>query len=234
MASIEQLKSAASKSQGFAMANLFQVILPPLAGVSSEQINVICKMTELPGRQIMSMEQQLGTVMRKVASGYATTDINMSFYVMNDHAITKYFDAWQKLAHDQDTYRVNYYIDYVKDVEIKQLQKGTAFSLFKKQLGFLGGLPSSITGRLGNIGGIDLGQGEIDIKIGSDEHVIRHVKLLEAYPTTVNAISLGNDQEGISELSVQLSYRDWKSLEAEGPNNNLGDALVGGLLKKIF
>jgi len=234
MASIEELKSLASKTQGFARSNLFQVILPPLAGVSSESLAVMCKMTELPGRQIMSMEQTIGTVMRKVASGYATTDINMSFYVMNDHAITAYFDAWQKLAHDQERYQVNYYVDYVKDVEIKQLQKGTAFSLFKKQLGFLGGLPSSITGRLGNIGGIDLGQGEIDIKIGSDAHVIRHVKLLEAYPTTVNAITLGNEEEGVSELTVQLSYRDWRPLEAEGPNNNLGDALVGGLLKKIF
>lgn len=231
---IDDFKSLASSSGGFALPNLYRVTLPPLAGVSSSDLNLICKAAALPGRQVTSLDYLIGTVNRKIANGYAIGDISLTFHVMNNHGVTKYFDAWQKLAHNQETYEVGYYKDYVKDVTIEQLQKGTGFSLFKKQLGFLNGIPTSLKNRLPDLGFIDLAQGEVDISLGSDSRTVRKVKLLEAYPTTVNDIQLGDDQNNaITELGVQLSYKDWETGESENPNGNLGDAILGGLIGRF-
>lgn len=228
---IDEFKSFASSSGGFALPNLYRITLPPLAGVSSNELNLICKAATLPGRQVTSIDYLIGTVNRKIANGYAIADLALTFHVMNNHGVTKYFDAWQKLAHDQETYEVGYYDDYVKDVTIEQLQKGTGFSLFKKQLGFLDGIPTSLKQRLPDLGFVDLAQGEIDISLGSNAQTVRKVRLIESYPTTMNDIQLGDDQNNsITELSVQLSFKDWETDEVEDPNGNLGDALLGGLI----
>jgi len=228
---VDEFKSLASSSGGFAIPNLYKVTLPPLAGVSPSDLNLICKSISLPGRQVTSADYLVGTVNRKIANGYAVADLALTFHVMNNHSVTKYFDEWQKLAHNQETYEVGYYDDYVKVVTIEQLQKGTGFSLFRKQLGFLDGVPTSLKQRLPDLGFIDLAQGEVDINLGSDSRSVRKVKLIDAYPTTVNDIQLGDDQNNtITELGVQLSFKDWEAEQSDNPNGNLGDALLGGLI----
>jgi len=43
-----------------------------------------------------------------------------------------------------------------------------------------------------------------------DDSIVYGVNLLNAFPTTVNAISLGDDNENqLVQLSVELSYTDW-------------------------
>ena len=232
---IDDFKSLASSSGGFAVPNLYRVTLPPIDGASipSRDLNLICKSVSIPGRQVTSQDFAIGTVNRKYANGYLVSDLTLTFHVMNNHGATKYFQAWQKLAHNQETYEVGYYKDYAGDktVIIEQLQKGTGFSLFKKQLGFLDGLPTSLKQRLPDLGFVDLAQGEVDISIGSDAKSVRKVKLLEVYPTTVNDIQLGDDQNNsVTELSVQLSFKDWESEQSDSPNGNLADAIIGGLI----
>jgi hypothetical protein len=47
---------------------------------------------------------------------------------------------------------------------------------------------------------------------GKGERPIYTCRLLKAFPTTMNAIELGDDQTNtISQLNVQLSYTDWES-----------------------
>lgn len=233
---IDDFKSLASSSGGFAVPNLYRVTLPTIAGASipSSDLNLICKSISIPGRQITSQDFAIGTVSRKYANGYLVSDLTLTFHVMNNHGATKYFQAWQKLAHNQETYEVGYYNDYTQPVIIEQLQKGTGFSLFKKQLGFLDGLPTSLQQRLPDLGFIDLAQGEVDISLGSDAKSVRKVRLVEAYPTTVNDIQLGDDQNNsVTELSVQLSFKDWESEDADDPNGNLGDAIIGGLIGRF-
>ena len=57
-ASIESLKGEIR--QGIAMNNLFRVLLPNLPGASSRQLNLLCKTTSMPGRQIMTTERRIG------------------------------------------------------------------------------------------------------------------------------------------------------------------------------
>ena len=232
---LDDFKGAISGGSGLALPTLFKVTLPPLAGVSSNELNMICKSVNLPGRQITSTDYATGTPIRKIANGFGVPDINMVFYVLNDHKVTKYFDEWQKLAHNQETNTVGYFDDYCKDVTIEQLQKGSGFSLFKKQLGFMDKVPQSIKNRLPDLGFLDLSQGEIDISLGSSGNTVRKVKLIQAYPTSVNDIQLGNDQnDQITELSIQLSVKDWEAEGGSGASGGLGDAILGGILGSLL
>lgn len=232
---IDQFKSSVGGGGGLALPTLFKVTLPPLAGVSSRELDMICKSVSLPGRQIVSQDYSTGTPIRKIASGFGIPDINMTFYVLNDHKVTKYFDEWQSLAHNQESYTVGYFDDYCKDVTIEQLQKGTGFSAFKKQLGFMDKVPQSIKNRLPDLGFLDLSQGQIDISLGASGNTVRKVKLKQAYPTSVNEIQLGNDQnDQITELSIQLSAKDWEAEGGSGASGGLGSAILGGILGSVL
>lgn len=215
--SIDKLKSVVSQKRGFAIPNLYKVMLPNFANISVEEINVICSSVNMPGRQIMSVDRKIGTIFEKVAYDQAYDDISLSFYVLNDYGIRKYFEAWQNLALDQETQEVGYKNEYSRDVKIQQLRKGFSLPLYQSPFmkwDFLGG------------GMLDL---DIDIDI-KKEDVVYEVHLMDAYPTTMDLITLGNDQtDSILTLNVQLSYKNWKSSagpEIKPENNFLTGALI--------
>jgi hypothetical protein len=215
--SIDKLKSIVSQKRGFAIPNLYKVLLPNFANISVEEINVICSSVNMPGRQIMSVDRKIGTIFEKIAYDQAYDDISLSFYVLNDYGIRKYFEAWQNLALDQETQEIGYKNEYSRDVKIQQLRKGFSLPLYQSPFmkwDFLGG------------GMLDL---DIDIDI-KKEDVVYEVLLKDAYPTTMDLITLGNDQtDSILTLNVQLSYKNWKSSagpEIKPENNFLTGALI--------
>ena len=167
---IDEFKSLVSRGGGLAQSNRFEVIVPRVTGspLSSIDLNILCKEASLPGRQMTSVERTIGIQQQKVAYGYATTDINLTFHLLNDYNVRNHFEIWQSLVVDQTTFEVGYYNDYVKPVKIYQLDKNG-----NKKYG---------------------------------------VELLEAYPTTMNAVTLNNTQDEVVELSVSLSYKNWKQI----------------------
>lgn len=46
--------------------------------------------------------------------------------------------------------------------------------------------------------------------------IIRSVTLVEAYPKTVNDVSLGNDVHGVIRLDITMTYRYWYATDGEG------------------
>ena len=167
---VDEFKSLVARGGGLAQSNRFQVILPQVAGspLNINDLNILCKEASLPGRQMTSVERTIGLHQQKVAWGYATTDTNLTFHLLNDYGVRKHFELWQNLVVDQNTFEVGYYNDYVKPVTIYQLDKNG-----NKKYG---------------------------------------VQLLEAYPTTMNSITLNNTQDEVVELSVSLSYKNWKKI----------------------
>jgi hypothetical protein len=195
----------------------------------------LCTATALPGRQVLSQDYQIGTVNRKIANGYAVTDMNLTFLVTNSHSVRRYFEAWQKEAYDHENHTVGYYDEYTYPVKIQTIEPGQRLSLFKKQIGALQKIPSFIRQRLPNLGPIDLGQGEIDFGANFDAKNTYTVTLDECYPTTMNEQALGNAQEGIMELSVQLSFSNWISEGGEfsGQAETATRSVLGSLLGLI-
>jgi len=192
--SVDDLKSAVRS--GPARTNMFQVIMPTLPGLvgNTRELNLLCRDIQLPGRQVLSNERIIGMKQVKVAYGYAADDVSMTFLVTNDYGVKEYFEHWQELAANTLTKELNYPTTYCHDVTIHQLKHGTAFDIpgiFDQSFSFG---PFNIN---------------LDADLISNEQKIYTVKLVDAFCTTLNAIQLNNDPNGLTELNVQLSYKDW-------------------------
>ena len=194
VASIDKFKSLLSQKGGLARSNLFRVVLPPLAGVSSQEMDVLCTNVNLPGRQIMTQERLIGIKGQKMPTGFVQDDVSMTFIVLNDYGVKKYFEAWQQLTVNQDTYEISYLSTYAKDIRIDQLKKGYTFEL------------AGIDKLLSNLTGLNV---DVDLTVESFAY---SCVLYDAFPTSLNAIELTNDLDGYVQLNVQLSYRNWKAL----------------------
>jgi hypothetical protein len=186
---IDQLKGVASKGRGFASANQFLVELPPVGGYNTNDLNILCTNVNLPGRQIMTQERLIGLKARKMPTGFASDDINLTFHVMNDYSIRKYFEAWQNKVINQDTFEIGYANNFTEQVRIKQLRKGMAFDF-----------------PIDKIFGLNL-----DLDIRTRESVVYTCILKDAFPTTMNTIEFSDEQDGLVKLNVQLSYTNWTS-----------------------
>lgn len=222
---IEQFKGNLSKERGLAMSNLFLVELPSLSGKKrvdggsingypADDFNLLCKAASLPGRQILTSDRTVGMNLTKNAYGYSVEDVTLSFYVTNTYKIKSYFEDWMGCAiSNAAPYEVGYYDDYVEDIRIHQLRKGELFKGIDVDLGFDLKLPQVVKDNLPTIGGIDLGElseGNLSIDIGSPENTVYTCSLFEAFPTSMVEIPLSNDQNGIVEFSVQMSYKNWR------------------------
>ena len=101
----------------------------------------------------------------------------------------------QNLAVDTETKQLNYPDEYGFEVRIEQLEKGAAFDL-----------PVDINFNLGQL------NVDIDIDLFTDAKSVYTCVLEKAFPTTMNAIEFNNEANGMVELNVQLSYKDWRSV----------------------
>lgn len=189
MASVDELKAIASVKLGFARPNNYLVTLPDLGGVSSRELNVLCRSTALPAKQVLTTERRIGMEMQKVAYGYAVPDVSMTFYCMNDYGVKKYFDEWRAITIGEEIGELKYKNDYAKTVTIHQLRKPLV--------------------------GLSKALGPLRANIGIGGGSVYSVELREAFPTTVSAIQLNNELDGLVELTVEMSYTNWYTAEAQ-------------------
>ena len=195
--SVDQLSSLITSKGGIAQPNLWKVQLPSLRGVtSSYDLNLLCRDVQLPGRQIVTQERTIGMKSKKVAYSYLQEDVSMTFLVLNDYGIKEYFETWHEQIIDFDTKELRYKDTYTYDITISQLKK-------KRKKGAT--LNFNINLNADTLADV------FDFDIKRDE-VVYECKLINAFPTTVNALQLNNEQNGLLELNVQLSYDDWKTL----------------------
>lgn len=232
MIAIDDFKSEIGKGGGIAMGNLFKIFLPPLTG-DAREMNLLCKATSLPGRQILSTEKQMGLHTTKVAYGHAVEDMQLTFHCLNDMKVREYFEIWQNLAVNQETQEVGYFNDYTHPVIIQHIKKGTAFPLYKKELYDAGKIPSSIRNRLPRLGPLDLAQGEFDLNLIFGDDITYTCVLDKAYPTTLSAIELSDDGQ-LLEIQVQLSYKNWKSKGGDATDTGFIEGLAGELIRKFL
>jgi len=213
---IDQFKSLISQRHGIARPNLFRVKLPSLPGASMEELNILCKDVVLPGRQILTSNRQIGLKMEKIPYGYSVPDVSMTFHVLNDYGVKEYFETWQSLAVNQDTYEVGYQKTFAKDVVIEQLRKVERVPEFLRRQNFAQGSFSQFLPRTSDIAIFD---SFFDIGAGLSDIVIYKCRLVDAFPTSVTDIQLNNELDGIVELNIQMSYTDVKPLSFISPTN---------------
>jgi hypothetical protein len=207
MSSIDQLKSLASSKLGFARQNQFLIELPTkfsgrgnilgqlttlltsgIGGSNGGDLNLLCAQATLPSKQIATHDRRIGLQNEKVGYGYVVTDVNLTFYLLNDYGIKKYFDAWKESILDEKTGDIKYKKEYVEDIKIHQLRKP--------------------------IMNLNQNIGPININVGLGGGSVYSVRLIDAYPTGVQEIQLNNNADGLVELTVQMSYTNWEPVDA--------------------
>ena len=223
---IDQFKSLVSAKGGIARPNLFRIKFPSLPGATAEEVNILCKDVQLPGRQIMTNERRIGLETEKIPYGYSVGDISVTFHVMNNYGIKEYFETWQNLAINQQTREVGYQSDFARTIEIEQFQKVT-----KLPKSFGDEFNNSLLPRLSDI---DIINQFFNIGDQLNDLVVYRCKLIDAFPSSLNAIQLNNDLDGIVELNVQISYTNWETPFVLSPsnvrdafNNSIRNTLVG-------
>lgn len=232
MIAIDDFKSQVGQGGGMAMGNLYKIFLPPIGG-DAREMNLLCKATSLPGRQILSTEKQMGLYTSKMAYGYAVDDVTLTFHCLNDMKIRNYFETWQNLAVNQETQEIGYFNDYTHPVIIQHIKKGTSFPIAKKKLYDAGKIPSSLRSRLPRLGPLDLAQGEFDLNLVFGDDITYTLVLDKAYPTTLNAIELSDDGQ-LLEVTVQMSYKNWKSKGGDARDTGFVQGVAGELLRKFL
>ena len=113
--SVDELKALASVKLGFARNNKFLVTLPgTFGGESTRNINILCSNASLPAKTIITNERRIGMEFQKMAYGYAVDDVSMTFYLMNDYGVKKYFDNWRSSVINETGMESNYKKEYAK------------------------------------------------------------------------------------------------------------------------
>lgn len=195
--SVDQLKSLASAKLGFARQNSFLVELPTefsnssilsrIATLGANELNILCSNATLPGKQILTQDRRIGMEFQKVAYGYAVDDVTMTFYALNDYGIKKYLDRWMGSQINEETHTPAYKNTYQRDIRIHQLRKPLV--------------------------GKTIGAGPIGLQIGLGQGTVYSVQLENAFPTTVSAIELNNELDGLVQVTAQFSYTKWKAID---------------------
>ena len=200
MASIDQLKAAVSFRLGVAKPNQFMVELPTDFGsnsggilsavrnlMSGNDLNLLCQSVGIPPKTVLTLDQKMGVHMRKVAYGYSGAgSLNMTFLLLNDYSVRKYFDTWYASTVAQNTGKALYFNNYAKQIKIHQLRKPITNKKF--------------------------GAGPINLNVNIGQGAVYSALLEEAYPTNITQTEFTNDADGIMQLTVEMTYTKWSPI----------------------
>ena len=108
-----------------ASTNLFsQVLLGQVGGQDVKDVSYQCNSIEFPPRTIdIAADENIYGPARKIAQGYTYGDITGKFYCHNDMREKKFFETWQRLSFNPQTFAMGYYDDYVGTIQIFQLDE---------------------------------------------------------------------------------------------------------------
>jgi len=99
-------------------------VLSQLHGETARRISFRCDTITIPGRNLRtSGNENIYGPSHEVVQGLTFAPVSASFYCGSDLAERYFFEEWQKITYNPDTYNINYYKEYVGSVEIYQLNE---------------------------------------------------------------------------------------------------------------
>ena len=254
MAGIEQLKGALISKNGIAVTNQYSVEMPTTVGINNKSklsgmdprdANILCKNVSMPGKQILTLDRQMGIFNEKVVNGFAVDDVSMTFYALNDYGIKKYFDSWRRVMVGEE--RLSDAALQSKEASTDTEQTPESIENEKRKTEELGNTRNPL--RKGTVAykndyvspikihqlrkpimrvGFDLGPLSIDFDLLGAS--IYSIELIDAFPTTISSIELSNDADGLVEVSVQFSYTNWIVIKDERGLFSPKISLSGGII----
>jgi len=114
--------SSGSKGTG---SNVFSKIMGEALGDGTVRATGLkCESISFPGRNLDTTDDtNIYGPIRKIVTGYTFADISAKFQCSTDMREKKYFETWQRLAFNPQTWAMGYYKDYVGSVDIHALDE---------------------------------------------------------------------------------------------------------------
>ena len=144
--SLNAFLSHNSSKDGYSKPNRYEVIIGlPSGAVSSpdasgkdasatsvrlldsnaaRRISFRCDSIAIPGRNLRTqMNGNIYGPPHEIVQGQTYGEVQATFYLGNDLAERYFFEQWQKVTYNSDTYNINYYKEYVGSVDVFQLNE---------------------------------------------------------------------------------------------------------------
>ena len=105
--------------------NIFSKIMGEILGDGTVRATGLkCEGIELPGRNIdTTPDTNIYGPERNIATGYTFADITGTFQLSSDLKEKKYFETWQRLCYNPQTFAMGYYDDYIGSVDIHTMDE---------------------------------------------------------------------------------------------------------------
>ena len=112
------------KPQG-ALNNIFAKVMQENTGEgTTRKTGLQCESIEFPGRNLdTNPDTNIYGPTREIVSGYSYAEITGVFRCSSDMREKSFFETWQRLAYNPQTWSMGYYDDYSGSLEIHQLDQ---------------------------------------------------------------------------------------------------------------
>ena len=113
-----------AKPQG-ALSNIFAKVMQENTGEgTTRKTGLQCESISFPGRNIDTAEDtNIYGPVRQIAQGYSYADLTAVFRCSSDYREKLFFETWQRLAYNPQTWSMGYYDDYTGGIQIFQLDQ---------------------------------------------------------------------------------------------------------------
>mgnify|MGYP001383444553 CR=1 FL=1 len=99
-------------------------VLSQLHGEAARRISFRCDSISIPGRNLRTqMNSNIYGPPHEIVQGITFAPVQATFYCGSDLAERYFFEEWQKVSYNPDTFNINYYKEYVGAVDIYQLNE---------------------------------------------------------------------------------------------------------------
>ena len=121
-------------------------LLSQLHGETARRISFRCDSISMPGRNLRTqMNGNIYGPPHEMVQGQTFADVEATFYCGSDMAEKYFFEEWQKVSYNPQSYDLNYYKEYVGAVDIFALneknERTTGIRLVEAFPKTIGGIP---------------------------------------------------------------------------------------------
>ena len=120
---INEFRSEINSQQGPAQPNKFRVLITGgvLKNSKAQAISMLCNQAVIPGRALATTDIRTHGPIRKAPYNSIYDDLQLGIYCTNKNLFPRdFFEEWQNSIVTTMTGRVNYFDQYVADIEIEQ------------------------------------------------------------------------------------------------------------------
>ena len=123
---LDEFVASFNKYGGPAQLNRFEArIYSPRDAAMDKHISYRVEKVTFPGKNIRTVtNENIYGPTHEIAQGLTyAEDVSFTFYLSAEHKERKYFLDWQDFIYKPNTYALEYYREYVKDIELYQIDK---------------------------------------------------------------------------------------------------------------